>query len=195
MQVLEIDWNQFLDQLPSFQRLPVEARRLFLEKVRPNQPVSVDELGEHRQTLVSAGFLLCGPKHKNAIVPQHYRPLCRVMRSLYRHRVFDSPSPTTFYQYLSEHFTGHERSDFGRKADYYGDSSLYSQASAIEWLRRFLEAEQWGQSYGYNERQRNFFSDGVMETTKKLERKLMSCPSPHCWPKRTGCVPRSAPTC
>jgi hypothetical protein len=36
MQILEIDWQWFLDDLPPFQRLPREAWRLFLGKVRPS---------------------------------------------------------------------------------------------------------------------------------------------------------------
>ena len=31
MNILEIDWQHFLDDLPAFQSLPCEARRLFLE--------------------------------------------------------------------------------------------------------------------------------------------------------------------
>ena len=36
MQILEIDWQWFLDDLLPFQRLPREAWRLFLGKVRPS---------------------------------------------------------------------------------------------------------------------------------------------------------------
>ncbi len=101
MNILEIDWQQFLQDLQSFQRLPREARRLFAEQVRPVQPITNAELGEHREVLLASGFLLPGVKAVNASVPQHYRAFCRVMRSLYRHRIFDSPSRDAFHPLLS----------------------------------------------------------------------------------------------
>jgi hypothetical protein len=41
MRLLEIDWGQFLEDLPCFQRLPCEARRQYLVIVRPSQPIAL----------------------------------------------------------------------------------------------------------------------------------------------------------
>src|SRR5208283_3246693 len=109
MQILEIDWLQFLDVLPLFQGLPLAARRLFLEKVRPSQPIFSLELGESLEVLRASGFLSTGAKGSYATVPPRYRPFCRVMRALYRHRLFDSPSREMFHGYLVEHFTRNEQ--------------------------------------------------------------------------------------
>src|SRR5690349_17171912 len=105
MQILEIDWLQFVEDLSSFQRLPLEARRLFMEKVRSSQPITNTEMGAHRQDLLASGFLLPGARGANANVPPRYRAFCRVMRSLFRHRLCDSPSREAFHRYLAEHFT------------------------------------------------------------------------------------------
>ncbi len=198
MQILEIDWKQFLDQLPSFQRLGREARRLFLEKVRPSQPISNADLGEYSEVLLAAGFLLSGPKGRNAVVPPQYRVFCRVMRSLYRHRIFDSPSPQTFNLYLSEHFTRSEQSAFTRLAGdyyYYGGRRLYSQVSSVEWLKRFLEAStaEPEEEYAFGGRPRTDFTDEVLGVTKELVRRLMSLPSPVPLAEARGLCPQVSP--
>jgi hypothetical protein len=182
MNILEIDWQCFLDDLPPFQRLPREARRLFMEKVRPSQPIRSFELGEYFEVLCASGFLLPGVRGKNASVPPHYRAFCRVMRALYRHRVFDSPSRNTFHEYLADHLTNGERGAlYSYGGDYfYGEQNLYSRVASVGWLERFLaapgardtkqRANRWGE-------QRSFPPE-VPWVTQELVRRLMGQASP-----------------
>lgn len=197
MQILEIDWDQFIGQLPPFQILPQEARRVYLERVGPTQPVRNAELGEHCEALTSSGFLLSGPKGKNAVVPPHYRAFCRVMRSLYRHRIFDSPSPETFEKYFSGHFTGSERSSLCRLAGdyYYGWGNPYPQVSSIEWLNRFLEAtvKKWKQPSPNAWVQCNLSAESVLRATQELVRSLMTRPSPIPLTELRGLCPKVKP--
>ncbi len=196
MQILEIDWQQFLEVLPSFQELPQEARRLFLEKVRPSQPIPNAELGEQREVLLASGFLLSGPKGKNAAVPPRLRAFYRVMRSLYRHRIFVSPSRQAFQVYLAEHFSGSERGAFCRlSGNYYGEWDLYSRVCSIDWLKRFLAADErsWEEKYSDVRGQRNFFSPGVFRFTQKLVRSFLGRATPVPLVELSGLCPDATP--
>jgi hypothetical protein len=66
MQILEIDWQWFLDDVPPFQRLPREARRLFMGKVRPSQPISSFELGKYFEVCRASGCNRC-PEHRKTM--------------------------------------------------------------------------------------------------------------------------------
>jgi len=182
MQILEIDWQRFLDDLPRFQQLPLAARLQFLEKVRPSQPVSSRELGESFDVLCASGFMLPGVRGVNATVPPKHRDFCRVMRALFRHRVFDSPSRDKFYAYLADHFTPGERGSlYGIGGSYYyGEHTLYTRVTSVEWLERFLaatsdrgtnqHADRWGKQWS--------FPPDVLEATRDLVRRLMGRASP-----------------
>jgi hypothetical protein len=182
MNILEIDWQQFLQDLQSFQRLPREARRLFAEQVRPVQPITNAELGEQREVLLASGLLVPGVKAVNASVPQRYRAFFKVVRALYRHRIFDAPSRDVFHRYLSDHFTVAERNGFCRNQGYYyyGEMGLYSRISSPEWLNRFLVAKDtsWEERLRDSTIPRSFFSAGVLTTTQELVRRVMARPSP-----------------
>jgi Helicase conserved C-terminal domain len=181
MQILEIDWQQFLEDLPGFQRLPREARLVFLERVRQGQPIINAELGDHREALLASGFLAAGVKERNASVPPRYRAFCRVMRALHRRRIFDWPSRETFHQYLAEHLTGRERRAFCRlPAGYYGEWNLYSQVTSVEWVRNFLAAKDasWEKRYLDDSAQGRFLARGVLAAAQQLVGKLLSPLSP-----------------
>jgi Helicase conserved C-terminal domain len=184
MQILEIDWQQFLEDLPGFQRLPREARLVFLERVRQGQPITNAELGEHREALLASGFLAAGVKERNASVPPRYRGFCRVMRALHRRRIFDSPSRETFHQYLAEHFTSRERGAFcrlpGGYYGYYGEGNLYSHIASVEWVRKFLAAKDasWEKQFLDDSGQQRFLPSGVFVAAQQLVRKLLSPLSP-----------------
>jgi len=142
MQILEIDWQHFLDDLVPFQQLPLAARRLFLEKVRPSQPISSLELGESFEVLCTSRYLVPGVRGVNATVPPRFRTFCRVMRALYRHRVFDSTSRDKFHAYLADHFTTGERGALYVIGGnyYYGEQTLFTRVTSVEWLEQFLGA-------------------------------------------------------
>ena len=181
MQILEIDWQQFLNDLPGFQRLPQGSRLVFLEKVRQGQPITNAELGEHREALLASGFLAAGAKERNATLPPRYRAFCRVMRSLHRRRIFDSPSRETFHQYLAEHFTNRERRGFCRlPGGYYGEWNLYSKVTSVEWVRSFLAAKDgsWETKHWDDSGQQRLLTNGVWAAAQQLVGKLLSPLSP-----------------
>jgi hypothetical protein len=192
MQILEIDWPRFLDDLPLFQRLERETRHLFLEIVQPNLPIHPVELGKHFELLCASGFLVPGVKGQHASVSSRYRTLWRIMRALHRHRIFDSPSRNVFDAYVNCHFTRNERQTwYGYHSYYYGALNLYTRVSSVEWLKKFLtepEEMQGAQDSFWGERRQ--LSTEVQRSTQELVRRLMGRPSPipltelrHFWPE------------
>lgn len=193
MQILEIDWQRFLDDLPLFQRLERETRRLFLEIAHPRQPLRPSELGKHFEVLCASGFLVPGVKGEDASVSPKYRTFWRIMGALYRHRIFDFPSRNLFDPYLNRHFTRNELQPlYGYHSYYYyRTQNLYAQVSSVEWLKKFLtepEKTRGGQDSFWGERRS--FSPEVLRATQELVRRLMGRPSPvpltelrHFWPE------------
>ena len=192
MQILEIDWQRFLDDLPLFQRLARETRRLFLERVQPNLPIRPVELGKHFEDLCASGFLVPGAKGQDAGVSPRFRTLWRIMRALHQHRTFDSPSRNLFDAYLAHHFTKNERQAwYGYHSYYYGAQNFYAQVSSVEWLNKFLnEPEKTRGMQNSSWGERRSLSPEVLRATQELVRRLMARPSPvgltelrHFWPE------------
>jgi hypothetical protein len=180
MRTFEIDWLRFLNDLLSFQQLPVDARRVFMEKLIPSQSIMNGVLGEQGDVLLSSGFLIPGPRGQNVRVPMQYQSFCRVMRALQRQRVFDSPTHYLFDNYVTEHFTGYERSALCRVSyrDGYSGWTLYARISSPEWLRKFLEAKATDWEVPYADGRYYFPSLDVLRSTQELVRILMKRPEP-----------------
>jgi hypothetical protein len=180
MQMLEIDWLRFLDDLPHFQRLPYETRRLFLERVQPAQQNPLHYLADHFEILRAAGLLFCAERGEGAVVAARYRAFCRVVQALYQQRIFDFPSRRTFDTYFNRHFTKNERlALYGYGGYYHGVDKLYSQVSSVEWLEEFLTApEKTWQARDWGWGQRQPLSPEVVAATQALLRRLMGRDSP-----------------
>lgn len=156
MKILEIDWQDFFCALEAYCRLPLGARRLFVEKVQPSQAISNATLGEWREALLDSGLMFPGVRSKNARVAPQHLGFFRVMRSLRRNRIFDRPSRDSFHDFVSEHLTGAEIWGFsgsGSGLHDYGDyeeaQRLYSRVCSAAWLKRFLAASDpdWEKKY------------------------------------------------
>ena len=187
MDILDIDWLKFLDPLPRFRSVPLLTRMLFVEKVRPNQSLAPGELGEHCQALGAAGLLVAEGGGQYAVVPSEYRLFCRVMRALHRHRIFGDPSIKTFLDYLNENFAPRERTSLcpERAGPAYNAQSLYSDATSIEWIERYLaprpasedmkKAAKWGGP-------EVFVGTGIVRATQALVSRLRrTCPHQCRW--------------
>jgi hypothetical protein len=136
VKLLDADWSAFVVALESWRRVPVPARRLFLEFVQPSLPFTAEAAAEALPSLLDAKLLVGGQEASSVRVSGELRPFARVMRALYRHPVFDRERPLTLGQYLADHFSFQEREAFGA-------GSLDRAAAAIgsrAWVAGFLEA-------------------------------------------------------
>ena len=187
MKILEIDWQDFFHASAAYGRLPLGARRLFVEKAQPSQALPNAVLGEWREALLESGLMFPGVKGKNAHVAPDYLGFCRVVRSLRRNRIFDGPSRDSFHDFVSEHLSGAEISAFsGREIafynyyDYEGSQRLYSRVCSAEWLKRFLAASHpdWEKKYQIQGMQLYFPSVETHRAAQALVRSLSRAAAP-----------------
>ena len=187
MKILEIDWRDFVHALEAYGRLPLGARRLFVEKAQPSQALPNAVLGEWREPLLDSGLMFPGVKGKNARVDPQYLGFCRVVRSLRRNRIFDRPSRDCFHEFVSEHLSGAEISAFsGREIafynyyDYEGSQRLYSRVCSADWLKRFLAASypDWEKKYQVRGVQSYFPSVEAYKAAQALVRSLSRASAP-----------------
>lgn len=181
MKILEIDWQGFLNSLEAYDRLPLGARRLFVEKVQPSQALSNAALGEWREALLDSGLMFPGVKIKNARVTPQHLGFCRVMRSLRRNRIFDRPSRDSFHDFISEHLSGAEIVAFSGTGsglygylDYEAAQRLYSRVCSAAWLKQFLAAgdQDWEKKYQVRGMQPYFPSMDAHSAAQALVRSL-----------------------
>lgn len=136
MKLLDTDWSAFVAALEHWNRVPVPSRRIFLEFVQPSLPFTAEAAAEALPFLLEAKLLVGGQGRSAARVSEELRPFARVMRALYRHRVFDQGRPLTLGQYLADHFSFEEREAFGAGGLPAGAATLGER----EWVDGFLKA-------------------------------------------------------
>ncbi|GJG86481.1 hypothetical protein tb265_16620 [Gemmatimonadetes bacterium T265] len=105
MKLLDVRWPAVLAELPRWDALPVAARRVALDQLKPSANVAAAALGPARDALLGAGLVRLDPAGRRALVADDARELVRVLRAADRHRVFDAPTPAALLHYLEEHFT------------------------------------------------------------------------------------------
>ncbi len=113
MKILDINWQEFLNDLAAWRELPFGDRRVFL---RTSQSETGSPL-EQRQ------------------------PFARVMRALYANPVHESPSRKAFDEYLGVHFTVNEKFAFGGPEAGRGDlnAALFKRLTSREyWVQPFV---------------------------------------------------------
>jgi hypothetical protein len=187
MKILEIDWQDFIRASELYGCLPLGARRLFVEKAQPSQALPNAVLGEWREALLDSGLMFPGVKSMNAHVAPEYMGFCRVVRSLWRNRIFDRPSRDSFHDFVSEHLSGAEVSAFSGRAigfydyyDYEGSQRLYSRVCSADWVKQFLAASHPGWEQKYQVRgTRPYFPNGKVYTAAQaLVRSLSRASAP-----------------
>lgn len=187
MKLLAIDWQVFLQALEHYRRLPYGARKAFVEKVPPTQPVPGSLLGEWLEGLVASGLVVAGPQGKNFRTDAKYQGVSRALRALHRSRVFHAPSRESFQAFVLENFDGPEIASFcgpGREYYYYRDyaavQAVYSRVCAAEWLKGFLAAEDsnWEIPYQAAGSTAYFSSEPVLRAVQALIRILIPGAAP-----------------
>src|SRR5439155_23072948 len=123
----------------------VGARAFFVETVMPKQAVTNALMGEWREALLHSGLMVSGVQGKNASVDPRRGHFNRVMRSLRRYPILESPSRETFRDFVVEHLEGAELRALSEKNNYYrnydGTTELYSRVCSAAWVKGFLAAK------------------------------------------------------
>jgi hypothetical protein len=195
-----IDWQEFIHGAELYRRLPVGARAFFVDNVQPSQGVPNAVMGEWREALLDSKLMVAGVQGKNARVDPRLGGFCKFMRSLRRHRIFDSPSRETFRDFVYEHLEGAElRALFEKTTSYYyygnydGVPRLYSRVCSAEWLKQFLAAKSPDWEKPYRIAGAAYFSADTLKATQGLLRKLMEAVTPVPMTQLAGLCPELRP--
>ena len=147
MNHFDLNWGQVFPALALWEGVPYEARRLFLQHVKPSEPARKPNLGEAFPLLEELGFFQPSEGRIRAALRPRFKPLVRVLRAMDRHKVHDSPTAVAFDAYLKDNFTRDERAALGadtgyRRYSYYGnyyrEQELYRLAASTHWVKTFL---------------------------------------------------------
>jgi len=187
MRLLDIDWPRFFSTLSLYQTLPAGARHLLAESIQPSAPASFETLGAWRNALIDSGFLVSGPKNKNARVDSKFQEFSRALRSFHRSRIFQAPSRESFSEYVNEHLSGDEIRWLpgDPNANYYayhnsGMERLFALTASGEWLLDFLAAQdtQWETAHQNRGTLQYFREAEILEATQDLVNILIEAGEP-----------------
>jgi hypothetical protein len=175
MKLFDIDWNGFLAKLELFHKLPIDARRFFVEQVKPATPVSKGILAQFREPLVASGLMVMSPTGSHANVDPECRDFSRVIRAMARSRVYASPSRDTFQFYLNDNLTTPEVTAFSGpgawgRLDHHELQRIYGSVCSKAWPQGFLDAQgtSWELAYGSAGQPHYLSSMAILRAAQRL---------------------------
>jgi len=138
----DLKWNVF-DWFPRWQKLSLETRRLFIEKIDSTLKISGDFFSDEQiHELELSGLKL---PDKAALVPD-IRPFRNLMRSMSRHFHFDPKIEKLSSEYITDHLTSEECSTITRVNSFRHSTPVYYVQNGMVdslWLDTFLNVESY----------------------------------------------------
>ena len=113
MKLFDVNWLAVLRDLPRWSALPLAARRLILNELKPHGYVQAHRFAPYLDTIVTSGIANYDPERDRLWLGDERRGLVKVLRAMHRHPVFELPTPTTLAAYMGEHFTSDEIQQLG----------------------------------------------------------------------------------
>ena len=188
MKLFDVDWNAVLHDLQRWDALPLPARRILLDELRPSGYVPVERFGAYAEAIVASGIAQYDAQKRRMSLTDERRQLVKVLRAMGRHPLFhlatadgaNEPARNdvgertlhaSLVRYMEEHFTGVEIEGIashalGKRGGY---ANKYSVAAYVEtpgWVGNLLDARDdaallaWATERGQNPV--DFFSDAIL---------------------------------
>lgn len=189
MNHLDCDWKDLLQKLTVWDRLSLDARCVFLDRVEP-KPFPRERLAAQLAPLARVGFVHLLTDDRRARLPEDLRAFRRAMRALRRHPLFNDPDEDALAGYIIENFTRAEgQGMLGRRSRIYAAADLARKVGSFAWPEEFLktdDAEGWenrhdGREYMYSaqrDRERFFAAPRILEATRAMWRWLGTSSEP-----------------
>lgn len=105
MKLFDVPWLDVLTQLPRWNALPLDARRVLLSELHMNGYIVGSTFGAHRDVIAASGIAHFDAERNRFSLTNQHRPFVKVLRAASRIRMFDNPSLPILIGYLEEHFT------------------------------------------------------------------------------------------
>jgi hypothetical protein len=133
-------FNPF-DWFPRWQKLSLETRRLFLEKIDSTLKIPIGFFSDEQlEELTGAGF----KTPEKAALIQNIRPFRNLIRSMSRHRHFDPKTERLSIDYITDHLIAEECSSLASASGHpYGNPAYYARKLAEDsgWITKLLKAD------------------------------------------------------
>lgn len=145
MKLFDVPWLDVLTQLPHWNALPPDARRVLLSELHMNGYIVGSTFGAHRDVIATSGIAHFEAERNRFSLTNQHRPFVKVLRAASRIRMFDNPSPQILTGYLEEHFTQVEIESLGGRhtRGFYGAvtrAGLASRVAYSDWPGDLLAA-------------------------------------------------------
>jgi hypothetical protein len=139
MKLFDIDWQDFFQRLPVWQRLSVPARLAFA-KMQPSQPQpSARFQGEH-SLLVESGFMTLERGGKNLRVNKGCWPFAAAIRLMVNDDLLGNPGHEAMHKYVTYQLEVVQREALCKSMGLarWQTREMERLAMSVEWLEKFL---------------------------------------------------------
>ena len=139
MKLFDLDWQDFIERLPMWQQLSLEARHTLAE-LRPNQELPLNASGGPARLLAENGFATICRKGQQVHLAKPCYPFGRAIRAMARHDLMVCSDVQAILNYLHDHFTSNELADMVSNSRYghWNDRYLAPKVMSIGWVEAFL---------------------------------------------------------
>ncbi len=146
MKLFDVNWARVLGDLPRWSALPVHARRILLDQLKPTGYVQSYNFGAALDAVVASGIAHYDRDRGRVTLSDEHRELVKVLRAMHRHPVFDDPSPPQLVRYIEEHFTNEDVVTIGAGATiryqaFVNRHTLAPRIASGEWTGELLDAD------------------------------------------------------
>ena len=140
MRLLLTDWQGLLEEVTQWGQLSIPSRRAFLDGVRPGLGIEAPAENPAINELWEAGFLADHGSIGYLSVDPSYSRFHRLLKTLERIAVFESPGFDILREYFSEHFTRAERARLHESLAFHPDDfgRISGLVASTDWLEGFL---------------------------------------------------------
>ena len=183
MKLFDVRWANVLRDLPRWTALPLPARRILLDELKPNGYVQATRFGVQRDVIIGSGIPLVDAGQTRLWVGDERRELVKVLRAMGRHPIFDAPATPALVRYMEEHFTNVEIEVLGSHGHagggYANRHTLALRVAFAGWVSDFLDADRdtalaaWATARGVRSGDASNFT---LRNLQRLSRKLLNFP-------------------
>ncbi|HLJ47896.1 MAG TPA: helicase-associated domain-containing protein [Bryobacteraceae bacterium] len=193
MKNLDVDWVEFLDALPVYQRMSLPAKASLIANGPYGQPINKSRFGEMQSQVLESGLFTTNSTGNLFLIKPEFRGFVKAMRAIHRSRIDVQPDAHALDLYLADNFTRQEWAALGG-GEFYFDSVrriAIVNVTSPEWLERLLQAD----NTGWNLRSRGGdpwqgLDTDVLQSLKTIVRKLRASPERRSFEELAKACPR-----
>ena len=198
MKLFDVDWASVLQDLQRWDTLPLAARRILLDELKPSGYVQAERFEPYVDVIVASGIPRHDAEKRRIWLGDERRQLVKVLRAMGRHPLFhlvsessavdDRMRHASLVRYMEEHFTSIEIERIAshaltKRGGYANKHTVAPYVESPGWVGDLLDARDdtallaWADAHGLNPA--DFFSDAIiiLLELQSLARQLLESPN------------------